>query len=91
MPSIHVIITGKVQGVGYRSWAAKRAKAWEIDGWVRNLSDGSVEAFFSSPDNNHLTTMIRACYRGPLNAEVDSIIQSEETGLNVEKGFYIQR
>ncbi len=44
-----VIVRGRVQGVGYRAWVEHRARAHDLEGWVRNLRDGSVEALFAGP------------------------------------------
>ncbi|MDO8401455.1 MAG: acylphosphatase, partial [Bradyrhizobium sp.] len=44
-----VTIRGRVQGVGYRAWVEHRARAHDLEGWVRNLGDGSVEALFAGP------------------------------------------
>ena len=45
----HVTITGWVQGVGYRAWVEHQARARNLEGWVRNRRDGSVEALFAGP------------------------------------------
>ena len=42
----HVMVSGRVQGVYYRSYAASEAKELGIKGWVRNIEDGRVEAIF---------------------------------------------
>ena len=44
-----VTITGRVQGVGYRAWVEHRARNHDLEGWVRNRRDGSVEALFAGP------------------------------------------
>jgi acylphosphatase len=45
--SLRVLISGKVQGVGYRLWTVRQAKSLGLKGWVRNLPDDGVEAVFS--------------------------------------------
>ena len=70
-----VRIEGRVQGVWFRGWTVDRARALQLCGWVRNLSDGSVEAVFAGPKRAVLT-MIEACRRGPPNAIVERL--SEE-------------
>ena len=47
MRAVRVVVTGRVQGVGYRVWAARNAKALGLRGWVRNRRDGAVEALFA--------------------------------------------
>ena len=67
----HVTVTGRVQGVGYRAWVADEASARDLEGWVRNTRDGSVEACFAGPAEV-VAEMIAACRRGPSMARVDA-------------------
>ena|SRR5256885_854262 len=68
----HVMISGRVQGVGYRAWVEHRAMAHDLEGWVRNRRDGRVEALFTGPEAM-VTTMIAACRRGPSSARVEAL------------------
>jgi len=68
----HVVIRGRVQGVGYRMWTEDQARERGLAGWVRNRRDGSVEAVFAgAPDTVH--AMIEACRRGPDSARIDAV------------------
>ena len=67
-----VTITGRVQGVGYRAWVEHRAVAHNLEGWVRNRRDGSVEALFAGPADV-VSDMIAVCRRGPSSARVDAV------------------
>ena len=66
---VHVTIHGRVQGVGFRSWVEKNAIAQSLTGWVRNKSDGTVEAMFCGEPET-VEAMVEACERGPLPANV---------------------
>ena len=68
----HVTVTGRVQGVGYRAWVADEASARDLEGWVRNVRDGSVEALLAGP-SDAVADMIAACRRGPSKARVDAV------------------
>ena len=61
-----------MQGVGYRAWVEHRARAHDLEGWVRNLRDGSVEALFSGPADV-VADMVERCRRGPSSARVDAV------------------
>lgn len=69
-----VVIRGRVHGVGFRDWMARRAQGLGVDGWVRNLSDGSVEALVAG-DAAAVEELLRRCRRGPRLAEVSSIVE----------------
>jgi acylphosphatase len=73
-----VTIIGRVQGVGYRAWVEHRARNHDLEGWVRNRRDGSVEALFAGP-SEIVSEMVASCRRGPSSARVDSV-QDEGAG-----------
>jgi acylphosphatase len=72
-----VTIRGRVQGVGYRAWVEDRAVAHDLEGWVRNRRDGSVEALFAGPAEV-VADMVAQCRRGPSSSRVDAV--TEEAG-----------
>jgi acylphosphatase len=61
---VRVFVSGRVQGVFFREETRWRAKEHNVAGWVRNLSDGRVEAVFEGEDGD-VTKMIGFCRRGP--------------------------
>jgi acylphosphatase len=67
-----VTIRGRVQGVGYRAWVDHRARTLDLEGWVRNRRDGSVEALFAGPADV-VAAMIASCRRGPSSARVEAV------------------
>jgi acylphosphatase len=72
----HITVTGRVQGVGYRAWVADEATARDLEGWVRNVRDGSVEALVAGPADV-VADMIAACRRGPSVARVDAVREED--------------
>ena len=75
---IQVMITGRVQGVGYRAWVEYQATANGLDGWVRNRRDGSVEAVFAG-NAKAVADMVALCRHGPPSARV-AALTSESAG-----------
>lgn len=81
-----ILIAGRVQGVGYRDWMVVRARRLGVAGWVRNRTDGLVEAVVAG-EEAAVEEMLRACRRGPMGAEVVSITE-EWTDLPTDPGFF---
>ena len=70
-----VVISGRVQGVGYRAWTEYTAIELGLEGWVRNRRDGTVEALFAGP-HEAVEAMLEACRQGPPGARVEAIDKS---------------
>ncbi|MGJ5181527.1 acylphosphatase [Bradyrhizobium oligotrophicum] len=75
---VHVMIHGRVQGVGYRAWVEDQAILNGLEGWVRNRTDGSVEAVFAGPADD-VAAMVGACRKGPPAARVDRVVDEPAT------------
>lgn len=69
---VHVIVRGRVQGVGFRAWVHHQAELHGLEGFVRNRRDGSVEAAFAGPAEA-VEAMLRACRAGPAGSRVESV------------------
>lgn len=83
--ALRVLISGRVQGVFFRDWTVKTAIKNGINGWVRNRSDGSVEALFVG-ENNGVDLMVKECQIGPTSAKVEKIEITNAIGI-VKDGF----
>ena len=70
--TVHVLVHGRVQGVGFRAWTQHQAELHGLTGWVRNRRDGSVEAVFSGPEDLVEATL-KACGQGPRGSIVERI------------------
>lgn len=70
--SRHVVISGRVQGVGYRAWTEEAAAERRLRGFVRNRRNGTVEAVFIGPEAV-VAAMIAACRQGPRSAHVTGV------------------
>jgi len=70
---LHVTVSGRVQGVGYRAWVECQAVASHLEGWVRNRRDGSVEAVFAGPPKA-VAEMVALCRHGPPSARVEAVL-----------------
>jgi acylphosphatase len=75
--TVRLRISGRVQMVGYRAWAIDAATDLGLRGWVRNRSDGRVEALVSGPADA-VEAMIAACRRGPPAARVAAVEVAED-------------
>jgi acylphosphatase len=86
----HVIVRGRVQGVGFRAFVEYQARERNLSGWVRNRRDGSVEAVFAGAEKS-VEEMIVACHRGPASANVASVEardgQPNDLEISRDNGF----
>ena len=86
MSARRLLISGRVQNVGYRDWMVARARSLGLSGWVRNTTDGKVEALIDG-DEPAIEELLRACRRGPRFAEVTEIVE-ELTDPPDDPGFH---
>ncbi|MDB2237096.1 acylphosphatase [Halorubrum ezzemoulense] len=85
----HVFVSGRVQGVYYRASTRDAAREKGVDGWVRNLDDGRVEAVFEGPEGA-VRDMVAWCETGSRAAEVDDV-DAEYGAPEGEDGFEVRR
>lgn len=78
---VHLLISGRVQGVAFRHSTKAEADVLGLSGWVRNLDDGRVEALAEGPRET-LETFVAWCHRGPPSARVAgvAVTWSDATG-----------
>jgi acylphosphatase len=81
----HLIISGRVQGVGFRAFVHHHAEKLELDGFVRNLRDGTVEALIMG-EADRVEALISACREGPPASRVEKVEISNAEGI-ADKGF----
>ena len=81
------LISGRVQGVGYRAFVADAARAERLEGWCRNLPDGSVEVL-AEGDAEALSRLEWRLWQGPPMARVDDVV-SEDVVPGGASGFRI--
>jgi len=85
----HVFVSGRVQGVFFRTETQDEAMRHNVAGWVRNLPDGRVEAVFEGEKEN-VDGLIEFCKRGPPGARVTRVNVSWEDYTGEFKGFRIR-
>ena len=78
----HVLVRGRVQGVGYRAWTERVALSHGLKGWVRNRRDGSVEAVFIGAEAA-VGAVVEACRTGPPGAFVEVVDHREASPSEV--------
>ena len=86
--TVHVTITGRVQGVGFRAHVRDRARELGVSGWVRNREDGSVEARVSGPAAA-VEEMLDALREGPSFARVEKV-NVRDVDATVDEGFHVR-
>ena len=84
----HIVISGKVQNVGYRYWLYKEAIEKNISGWVRNKISGEVEALVIGNDAD-INNLIKLCKKGPPLSKVTKIEVQNYPKKFLKKSFNI--
>jgi len=84
----HVFASGRVQGVSFRATTRRAARDRGVDGWVRNLDDGRVEAVFEGP-REAVEAMVEFCHEGSSRAHVADVDVEYEPPED-ESGFEVR-
>ena len=84
----HLLISGKVQGVGFRHWLHMKAIEKNINGWVRNKISGEVEALLIG-NSEDVNDIIKQCERGPSSSNVTQIRIQDYQQEYTKKSFDI--
>ncbi|MFC7046292.1 acylphosphatase [Halobacteriaceae archaeon GCM10025711] len=84
----HVFVSGRVQGVYYRANTREQARDRDVDGWVRNLDDGRVEAVFEG-DEDAVEELVEWCHTGSPSAMVEDV-DVEYAEPQGETGFEVR-
>lgn len=89
MKSVHVVVSGRVQGVFFRAETENKATSLDLTGWVRNLPDGKVDAVFEGEEEN-VNVMINWCRKGPRFASVTNLEVVEKAYQGEFQNFSIR-
>ncbi len=81
MKRVRLIISGDVQGVGFRAWALRQAQDLKLTGWVKNREDGAVEVVAEGARND-LEELIKRCQHGPEVAWVENVDAEWQNSTN---------
>tara|TARA_Y100000590_G_scaffold285398_1_gene321191 strand:- start:1321 stop:1590 length:270 start_codon:yes stop_codon:yes gene_type:complete len=84
----HLVISGRVQGVGFRYWLQSLANKKNIFGWVKNTISGNVEALIVG-DEKEVEDLIKLCKKGPISSKVDNVKVNEYKKDYFKKSFDI--
>lgn len=76
MKARRAVVSGRVQGVGFRFFTERAARELGVRGWVRNLPDGSVETVAEGEDDA-MARFLERLRRGPLSSRVDRVLEEE--------------
>ncbi len=86
---VHVFVSGRVQGVGFRAFTADHAEKRGLTGWVKNLNDGRVEAVVEGPTAK-VAELLVLLKRGPMAAKVDKVEVTDEKPTGEFKSFDVR-
>jgi len=86
MTAQRILVSGRVQGVGYRDWVVRTAQRTGLTGWVRNLRDGRVEMVVDG-DEDIVAKLIEGCHQGSPLARVEHVEAYPAGEERQHKGF----
>jgi acylphosphatase len=87
--SLHILVSGRVQMVGYRYYTVYRARKYGLSGWVKNLYDGKVE-IEAEGNRSSLTMFLEDIRVGPSSAEVSHVLDAwSEIDSRNHNGFNV--
>ena len=89
MHRVHLVVRGRVQGVGFRYFVVRRAAALGLDGWVSNRADGSVEVE-AEGGREALASLVEALRQGPSQAHVTDVLAAWDQGEPRHRGFDVR-
>ena len=84
----HLVISGKVQGVGFRFWMQRSANEKNICGWVKNETSGNVEALIVGQEKD-IQELIKLCKIGPRSAKINHVQVNDYINDYTKKSFDI--
>lgn len=84
METVHLLISGKVQGVFFREASRRLAEKLNIKGWIKNTPDGKVEVLITGNEKD-LDDFLNFCKKGPERAEVEEVKVSKKQKMDFEK------
>ncbi len=87
---VHVLISGRVQHVYFRHHTEQEAAKYHVNGWVRNLPDGRVEALFEGEEGD-VDRILQFCRTGPPSAHVEQVEAVEEPFVGEFKDFMVRQ
>ena len=87
--SVHVAISGRVQGVWFRSSTKQKAEQLGLTGWVKNTADGNVEAIFEG-EKDMVRKMIEWCHQGSPLAKVINVEVKNQESTNSFDSFFVR-
>lgn len=86
---VHVFVSGRVQGIFFRSETQEEAMKHSVTGWVRNLPDGRVEAVFEG-EKDRVDKLVEFCKQGPSGARITNIEVISENYTGEFRSFRIR-
>ncbi|HUM12690.1 MAG TPA: acylphosphatase [Myxococcaceae bacterium] len=86
--AVHLLVSGRVQGVAFRARAVSEATRLGLSGWIRNRMDGTVEARAEGPPEA-IETFVAWCHQGPPAAQVEDVRVTPVSPTGVDRGFQV--